>query len=62
VTKKERREKIVELARIQHETRREGELEIDDGAKLSEGDDNGSYVQAWVWVDFDGTEFDKEGA
>lgn len=33
---------------------REGELEIDPGAKVSraEGDDEqGAYVQAWVWVD-----------
>lgn len=29
---------------------RDGEVEIDDGAALSFGDDAGTYVQAWVWV------------
>lgn len=28
----------------------DGELEIDDNAKVSRGDDPGVYVQAWVWV------------
>ena len=23
-------------------------------------EDNGAYVQAWVWVDFSGTQLDKE--
>jgi hypothetical protein len=36
------------------------ELEIDDDATVSEGDDNGAFVQAWVWVDFYGTLFDKD--
>lgn len=39
---------------------REGEIEIDSSAVVSEGDDNGAYVQAWVWVSFAGTDFDKE--
>ena len=29
---------------------REGEVEIDDNATISRGDDKGAYVQAWVWV------------
>jgi hypothetical protein len=29
---------------------REGEIEIDPGAPVSKGDDEGAYVQAWVWV------------
>lgn len=29
---------------------REGEIEVDDGAKVSLGDDAGAYVQAWIWV------------
>jgi hypothetical protein len=29
---------------------REGELEIDPGAPVSKGGDDGAYVQAWVWV------------
>lgn len=31
-------------------------------AQISEGDDNGCYVQAWVWCDFEGTELDKEAS
>jgi hypothetical protein len=30
---------------------KEGELEIDDDAVVSKGDDAGAYVQAWVWVE-----------
>jgi len=53
---------ILAMAHEQHHTdSKEGELEIDDNAKLSEGDDNGTYVQAWVWVSFADTELDKEG-
>lgn len=29
---------------------RDGEVEIDDNAIISHGDDPGAYVQAWVWV------------
>lgn len=42
---------MIEAARRLYE--REGEIEIDDGAKVSRADDNpdaGAYVQAWVWV------------
>ena len=28
----------------------EGEIEIDDGAVVSKGEDAGAYVAAWVWV------------
>ena len=27
-----------------------GELEIDDTAIISKGEDEGAYVQAWIWV------------
>jgi hypothetical protein len=37
-----------ELAKTQYH--REGEIEIDDNAKVSRGDDPGAYVQAWVWI------------
>lgn len=48
---------IITMARRQrHE---EGAIEIDDSAVISEGDDNGTYVSAWVWVDFGGTPMDK---
>ena len=55
-----RREKLREMA-DQHFSESEG-LEIDGDAATSEGDDNGAYVAAWLWVDFAGTEFDKEAA
>ena len=54
-----RRVAVVELAKGLALVR-DGECEVDDSATLSEGDDNGTYVQAWVWVDFAGTPFDKE--
>lgn len=38
----------------------DGSLELAAAAKVSEGDDNGAYVQTWMWVPFDGTELDKE--
>lgn len=28
----------------------EGEIEVDANAEVSRGDDDGAYVQAWVWV------------
>lgn len=40
----EREERILELARERYH--RDGEVEIDDNALLSEGEDNGTYVQA----------------
>lgn len=54
----ERRDEIIGLAREQRQ--QEGAVEIDDDATLSEGSDNGCYVQAWVWADFCGSKFDKE--
>ena len=48
---------IIELAR--QDPRLDDELEIDDDPKVSEGDDNGAWVQAWLWVDFSGTPLDK---
>lgn len=32
---------------------RDGELEIDDNATVSEGEDDGAYIQAWLWVSGD---------
>jgi len=58
IESEERRFEIIELAREQRQE--EGFVEIDDDARLSEGNDNGCYVAAWVWVDFGGTKFDKE--
>ena len=39
----------------------DGELELDKcSAIVSEGCDNGAYVQCWAWVSFNGTSLDKE--
>lgn len=54
----ERRRSIIKLAKNTIE--KEGSLEIDSDAEISEGNDNGCYVQAWAWLSFNGTEFDKE--
>lgn len=37
-----------------------GVLEIDEDPDIADGNSNGLYVQAWVWVDFAGTPLDKE--
>ena len=52
-----RREQIVEMA--QETLGREGAIEFDDDAVVSEGSDNGAYVEGWIWVDFAGTPLDK---
>lgn len=44
MTQKERREKILEIAQSSPSLR-DGELELDSSAKISEGDDNGAYIQ-----------------
>lgn len=31
---------------------REGDLEVDDNAVISEGSDQGAYVQMWKWIAF----------
>ena len=57
--KTQRNQRIVNLAREQYA--KAGEIEFDSDAAVSEGDDNGAYVQAWVWVSFEGEgELDKE--
>lgn len=38
------------IALAREEYQRDGEIEIDDDAVISRGDDPGAYVQAWVWV------------
>jgi len=55
----ERKQAIIAMAREQHHS--DGEVEIDDDPEISEGEDNGCYVQAWVWVSFADTKYDKEG-
>lgn len=53
------RKKVIKLAR-EDSRLRQGSLEIDDNAVVSWSSDNGAYVQAWLWVDFNGTELDEE--
>ena len=37
------------------------DLEIDNDAKVSLGDDNGAFVQAWLWVSFvDDPQLDRD--
>ena len=58
--KLERDAKIIQMARDEWVT---DDLAIDNETYLlniSEGDDNGAWVRAWVWVDFGGTDLDKE--
>lgn len=52
----DREEAILDLAG----SGQDGEAEIEPNAIVSEGEDNGAYVEAWVWVSFDGTPLDKE--
>jgi len=49
---------IENLARDQHAN--DEQCVIDPAPVISDGDDNGAYVQAWVWVNFEGTSLDKE--
>ncbi len=45
------RKQMIATARSLYQS--EGEIEIDDNAKLSRAEgnpDNGAFVQAWVWV------------
>lgn len=46
----ERTARELAYIRAAQELTREGELEVDPDAIVSEGDDPGAYVQAWVWV------------
>ena len=51
----ERRKAILDLARTL-----EYDISFDHEATISEGDENGCYVQAWVYVSFADTPLDKE--
>lgn len=50
MTKAERKAKTVDEAYRSGVETHEGELEVDDDAKVSISPDGGAYVQAWVWV------------
>lgn len=56
----EQRERLARIREMAREHEREGDLELDDEAVVSEGDDNGAYVQMWKWIDFSGTELCKD--
>ena len=53
-------DRVAEIVAMADAASTEGETEVDDYAIVSEGDDNGAYVSAWVWVSFAGTRLDKE--
>jgi len=58
-----RRLEIVRLAQEQWREKADpSDLGFDgpDLVKVAEGDSNGAFVQAWVWVSFEGTPLDKE--
>ena len=38
---------------------RDGIIEVDGNARISRGDDEGAYVEAWVWVPFKEEESDS---
>jgi hypothetical protein len=38
------------VKRAREKFHRDGELEVDHGALVSTGADDGAYVQCWVWV------------
>ena len=56
MTEQERKQCIVALAQERYGS---DEIEVDDDAEVHEGDENGAFVQAWVWVPFYDTELDK---
>lgn len=54
-------ERLIAIRKLANKKRGvEGDIEFDVDAEVSEGDDNGAYVKAWVWINFSGTELDKE--
>ena len=60
-----RDERIIQMARrlVTPKGTSDRFVEIDDDideTSISEGEDNGAWVKAWVWVDFEGTDLDKE--
>lgn len=40
----------------------EGKIEVDSNARISRGDDEGAYVEAWVWVPFREEEEEDDGS
>jgi hypothetical protein len=50
---------VIERARDQHDV--EGQLEIPDNALISESEDNGAYILAWVWSQGPDQDEDEDG-
>jgi len=50
---------VLKLAREQCAS--DPDIVFDSDAKIAEGDDNGAFVSAWVWVSFVDTNLDKTG-
>jgi hypothetical protein len=42
-----------------HDFAKDVEIEIDDRAPVSPGDDPGAYVQAWIWISHDNVKENK---
>lgn len=59
MTNERYREKVREMPSV-----KDGEVEVDDDARVSRNDerggDNGAYVQVWMWVPDDGTGAEQE--
>jgi len=37
----------------------DGDIEFDDDCAVSESSENGAYLEAWLWIAFDGSPLDK---
>ena len=44
------RQRFIALARDKHRWS-DGDIQVDDDARVAFGDGGGAYVQAWTWVD-----------
>lgn len=57
MTDKEREALIISLVSDQYDS---DDVEVDGDGVVSEGEDNGAFVRAWVWVSFANTPLDKD--
>ena len=48
--KESKDENLRKYAKAAQKRQRDGEIEIDDDAVVSKGEDAGAYVEAWLWV------------
>ena len=47
------RDEKARIAAQRHPAVSEGDVEVDSNAPISDGSDEGVYVQAWIWVSND---------